>query len=400
MGVPLTTEEFIRRHKADLQACGFDTQFVAFVNFLFDIKGGDVIAYEKEDDIVVSCTEGTKWLIQVKNSVDDNAKMTDADSDFWKTFDNWLSLYDLSESKEEFLKPGNRFILYTNKELSNSFNEQIKNLRNGSCGIEEVILFLKKVEKKVSYYPVVKKMLDLDKVELNKFLHKVEVMQVADSLRALYEKFLVVYNMPTKADLIVSDLLGKLFKEKINAATNRKTLFYEKGEFLEKYRGILQKVSDESLEPIPDDVVEIPKDVKDIPFIKYLDEIDVLNLPDSIEEYYGNWFCYNRSIQYYYSVQLMTPELEKSMNVTAKSLWSNTFRQKCPRKGSLSSDAEKIDAAQDCFYTVMEKSIPFDNIRSIHPPFSSGWFLNMTNDIDHPSICWHIDVYPKLKKTV
>ena len=91
MGIPLTTEEFISRHKADLQACGFDTQFVAFVNFLFDIKGGDVIAYEKEDDIVVACTEGTKWLIQVKNSVDDNAKMTDADSDFWKTFDNWLS---------------------------------------------------------------------------------------------------------------------------------------------------------------------------------------------------------------------------------------------------------------------------------------------------------------------
>lgn len=400
MGVPLTTEEFIRRHKADLQACGFDIQFVAFVNFLFDIKGGDVIAYETEDDIVVSCTEGTKWLIQVKNSVDDNAKMTDADSDFWKTFDNWLSLYDLSESKEEFLKPGNRFILYTNKELSISFYEQIKNLRDGNCGIEEVISFLKKVEKKVSYYPVVKKMLDLDKIELNKFLHKVEVMQVADSLRVLYEKFLEIYNMPTKAEQIVSELLGDLYKEKINAAKNHQTFSYEKGEFLKKYRGILQKVSDESLEPIPDDVVEIPKDVKDIPFIKYLDEIDVLNLPDSIEEYYGNWFCYNRSIQYYYSVQLMTPELEKSMNVTAKSLWSNTFRQKCPRKGSLSSDAEKIDAAQDCFYTVMEKSIPFDNTRSIHPPFSSGWFLNMTNDIDHPSICWHIDVYPKLKKTV
>lgn len=234
MGVPLTTEEFIRRHKADLQACGFDTQFVAFVNFLFDIKGGDVIAYETEDDIVVSCTEGTKWLIQVKNSVDDNAKMTDADSDFWKTFDNWLSLYDLSESKEEFLKPGNRFILYTNKKLSNSFYEQIKNLRNGSCGIEEVVSFLKKVEKKVSYYPVVKKMLDLDKVELNKFLHKVEVMQVADSLMALYEKFLEIYNMPTKADQIVSELLGDLYKEKINAAKNHQTFSYEKGEFLKK----------------------------------------------------------------------------------------------------------------------------------------------------------------------
>lgn len=400
MGVPLTTEVFIRRHKADLQACGFDTQFVAFVNFLFDIKGGDVIAYEKEDDIVVSCTEGTKWLIQVKNSVDDNAKMTDADSDFWKTFDNWLSLYDLSESKEEFLKPGNRFILYTNKELSNSFNEQIKNLRDGNCGIEEVISFLKKVEKEVSYYPVVKKMLDLDKIELNKFLHKVEVIQVADSLRVLYEKFLIIYNMPTKADQIVSELLGDLYKEKINAAKNHQILSYEKSEFLKKYRGILQKVSDESLVPIQDDVVDIPQDVNEIPFIKYLDEIDVLNLPDSIEEYYGNWFCYNRSIQYYYSVQLMTPGLEKSMNSTAKTLWSNSFRNKHRKINCHSLDTEKIYAAQDCFYEVMEKSIPFDNVRSIHPPFSSGWFLNMTNDIDHPSICWHIDVYPKLKKTV
>ena len=400
MGVPLTTEEFISRHKADLQACGFDIQFVAFVNFLFDIKGGDVIAYEKEDDIVVSCTEGTKWLIQVKNSVDDNAKMTDADSDFWKTFDNWLSLYDLSESKEEFLKPGNRFILYTNKELSISFYEKIKNLRDGNCGIEEVISFLKKVEKKVSYYPIVKKMLDLNKVELNKFLHKVEVMQVADSLKVLYEKFLEIYNMPTKADQIVSELLGDLYKEKINAAKNHQTFSYEKTDFLEKYRGILQKVSDESLVSIPDDVVNIPQDVKDIPFIKYLDEIDVLNLPDSIEEYYGNWFCYNSYIQYYYSVQLMTPELERSMNVTAKSLWSNSFRNKHRKINCHSLDTEKIYAAQDCFYEVMEKSIPFDNARSIHPPFSSGWSLNMTNDKDHPSICWHIDVFPKLKKTV
>lgn len=400
MGVPLTTEKFISRHKADLQACGFDIQFVAFVNFLFDIKGGDVIAYEKEDDIVVSCTEGTKWLIQVKNSVDDNAKMTDADSDFWKTFDNWLSLYDLSESKEEFLKSGNRFILYTNKELSISFYEQIKNLRDGNCGIEEVLSFLKKVEKKVSYYPIVKKMLDLNKVELNKFLHKVEVMQVTNPMKALYEKFLEIYNKPTKADLIVSELLGKLYTEKINAAKNNETLSYEKTNFLNKYRGILQKVSDESLVSICDDVTEIPKDVKDIPFIKYLDEIGVLNMPDSIEEYYGNWLCYNSSIQRNYSIQLMTDEMEKSINSTAKSIWYNIFRHKHIKVNCHSSDAEKIDAAQNCFYEVINRNISFDNARFINPPFSSGWFLNMTNDKDHPYICWHIDVLPKLKKNV
>lgn len=400
MGVPLTTDEFISRHKADLQACGFDIQFIAFVNFLLDIKGGDVIEYEKEDDIVVSCTDGTKWFIQVKNSVRDNAKMTDADDDFWKTFDNWLSLYDLSESKKDFLKYGNRFILYTNKILSNSFYEQIKNLRDGSCGIKDVISFLNSVKNTVSYYSTIEKLLGMDGTDLNRFLHKVEVMQVTNPTMALYEKFLDLYNKPTKADLIVSELLGKLYTEKINAAKNNETLSYEKTNFLNKYRGILQKVSDESLVSICDDFIEIPKDVKDIPFIKYLDEIDVLNLPDSIEEYYGNWFCYNRSIQYYYSVQLMTPELEKSMISTAKSNWYNIFSNKHIKVNCHSSDAEKIDAAQKCFYEVINKRIPFDNARFIYPPFSSGWFLNMTNDKDHPYICWHIDVLPKLKKNV
>lgn len=50
MGTPLTTEEFVKLHKADLQACGYDIQFVAFVNFLLDNKGGDVITYEQEDE--------------------------------------------------------------------------------------------------------------------------------------------------------------------------------------------------------------------------------------------------------------------------------------------------------------------------------------------------------------
>ena len=398
MGVPLTTEEFVKRHKADLQACGFDIQFLAFVNFLFIIKGGDVITYEKEDDIVVSCTDETKWFIQVKNSVDDGAKMTDADPDFWKTFDNWLTLYGIRTSKDDFLKEGNRFILYTNKTLSNSFYEQIRGLKHGKCGIEDVIPFLQEVKDTVSYFPVVEKMLKLGAVELRTFLLKVEVMQVTNPLGALYDNFLDQFNKPTKADQIVWELLGRLYTEKINAAKKREFLSYEKNAFLNEYRGILQKVSDESLTPIQDDIVEIPEDVIDFPFIKYLQQIDVLNLPDSIEKYCGDWLCFCRSIQYYNSVQLMTPELEKAMNFSAKSLWFDSFSRCHRRIRSNSSDEEKVDAAQKCLDEVIDKNIPIDNMRSIYTPFSSGWFLNMTNDIEHPTICWHYDVYPKLKK--
>lgn len=398
MGVPLTTEEFVKRHKADLQACGFDIQFLAFVNFLFIIKGGDVITYEKEDDIVVSCTDETKWFIQVKNSVDDGAKMTDADPDFWKTFDNWLTLYGIRTSKDDFLKEGNRFILYTNKTLSNSFYEQIRGLKHGKCGIEDVIPFLQEVKDTVSYFSIVEKMLKLGAAELRMFLLKVEVMQVTNPLGALYDNFLGQFNKPTKADQIVWELLGRLYTEKINAAKKREFLSYEKNAFLNEYRGILQKVSDESLTPIQDDIVEIPEDVIDFPFIKYLQQIDVLNLPDSIEKYCGDWLCFCRSIQYYNSVQLMTPELEKAMNFSAKSLWFDSFSRCHRRIRSNSSDEEKVDAAQKCLDEVIDKNIPIDNMRSIYTPFSSGWFLNMTNDIEHPTICWHYDVYPKLKK--
>lgn len=398
MGVPLTTEEFVKRHKADLQALGFDIQFLVFVKFLLIIKGGDVITYEKEDDIVVSCTDGTKWLIQVKNSVDEDAKITDADSDFWKTFDNWLTLYDISTSKEDFLKDGNRFILYTNKALSNSFYKQIKDLKHGRCGIEKIVSFLQKVDNKKSYFPIVKKMLKMGKVKLRMFLFKVEVMQVADSLGDLYEKFLLLYNNPTKADQIVWELLGKLHTEKINAVTNCQTFSLEKNAFMNDYRGVLQKVSDESLSPIQDGVIEIPENINEFPFIKYLNQIEVLNLPDSIEKYCGDWLCFCRSIQYYNSVQLMTPELEKTMNFSAKSLWFDSF-SRCHRPiRPNSSDEEKVDAAQKCFDEVIEYRIPINDVHSIYKPFSSGWFLNMTNDMEHPTICWHFDVYPKLKK--
>lgn len=398
MGTPLTTEEFVKLHKADLQACGYDIQFVAFVNFLLDLKGGDVITYEQEDDIVVSCTDGARWLIQVKNSVDNDVKITDADSDFWKTFDNWLTLYDLSDSKEDFLKPGNRFVLYTNKILSNSFYQQIEKLKNGRCGIEEVFSFLKNVKDNTSYFSVVEKLLKLDTVELRMFLMKVEVIQVTDLLGALYEKFLDRFNRPTKADQIVWELLGKMYTEKISAATNRKSLSYEKNAFMDEYRGILQKVSDESFAPIIDDDIEIPEDVNDLPFIKYLEQIDVLNFPGSIGEYYDAWLCYKNSMQKYYSTQQMTPELENSMNFSAKKIWSIHFRKSHQRIKPNSPEDEKLDAAQDCFYNVIDKRIPIDDLRSIYSPFSSGWFLNMTNDMYHPTICWHYDVYPKLKK--
>lgn len=402
MGAPLTKEDFLKRHQADLQAAGFDIQFTAFVDYLFDLKGGDVITYEGDDDIEVSCSDGTTWLIQVKSSVDDDTRITDSDTGLWNTFGTWLSLYEFARSKDDFLKQGNKFILYTNKIVANKFCDIIEQLKNGECGIEDIQKFLKsflnEINETAAYYDTVKKLTKLNEISLRKLLLKFEVHYVSDTLGHLYDRFLAIYNKPTKADQILSEILGKMLRKKIMDAKGRVHLSFEKNAFLKEYRGILQKVSDESLTPIIDDNIEIPEDVNELPFIKYLEQINVLNFPDSIGDYYGSWLSYKNSMQKYYSTQQMTPELENSMNFSAKKIWSIHFRKSHQRIKLNSPEDEKLDAAQDCFYNVIDKRIPIDDLRSIYSPFSSGWFLNMTNDMYHPTICWHYDVYPKLKK--
>lgn len=116
-------------------------------------------------------------------------------------------------------------------------------------------------------------------------------------------------------------------------------------------------------------MIEIPEDVNELPFIKYLEQINVLNFPDSIGDYYGSWLSYKNSMQKYYSTQQMTPELENSMNFSAKKIWSIHFRKSHQRIKLNSPEDEKLDAAQDCFYNVIDKRIPIDDLRSIYSLF-------------------------------
>lgn len=395
MGKPLSTEEFIERHSALKQEQGFNIQFVAFVYYLLGLKAGDSIFYEKEDDIVVTLHDGARWLIQVKNSTDDEARITDADSDFWKTFGNWTELYNLSDDKETFLKAGNKFILFTNKEFANSFYNQIKQLQDGSIGIDEVCTFLEETEKTVSYYDKVQTLLKLGKVTLNRFLLKVEFVQVKDLLGDIYDTFLNQHYSPTKADKVFSELLGKMLKEKIESVQKGLPFGYERGKFLMQYKGILQYVSDKDLTPRKE-CTSYPENITEAPFMKRLYAIDAIENDSDKEAYIGNWLCFQNSMQYYTATQLMTPELEKSISNTAFTLWHSNFKRNHIGIRKHSSEDKKIEAAQKCLYDMMEKDIAYTDSRFIRVPFSSGWFLNLTNDEESPTICWHINDFDKI----
>lgn len=391
MGQPLTTEEFIARHSAGLQSLGFDIQFAAFIYYLLKMKGGDEIVYERADDLVVSRHDGAKWLIQVKNSVEDNAKLTDADNDFWKTIDNWIQLYHLADDKDEFLKDDNRFILFTNKKFDNKYYDKIKGLRNGILGIDEVLDSLKEVKSTVSFYTIVQELLKLDRITLRRFLVKIDFVRIKDVYGDIYEQFLNFYFKPTKADEIFSTLLGRLLKEKVEVLREKGVFGYQKNYFLQKHKDLLQQLFSEDLTPLITDTTICPEDVMEYPFMKRLDKINAVDGKYDQKIYYGYWLCYFNSYQQYCSVQLMTPELEKHITNHAFPLWYNTFQEAHVDIFKTSTLEKKNSAARRCFYNVMKLSIPYSDSHCIITPFSSGWFLNMTNDDDNPQICWHYD---------
>lgn len=399
MGKPLTTEEFIARHSASLQSLGFDIQFAAFVYYLYTMKPGDTITYETEDDIVVTCHDATKKLIQVKNSIDSGTRMADADTDFWKTLGNWVELYKLSPDKDDFLKEGNRFILFTNKIFANSFLAKIKELQEGLIEIDDIYTFLKAIEADVSYSDKVQALLQLDKITLRRFLLKMRFVRVKDLLGDIYELFLNVYNKPTKADQVFSELLGKMLRVKMEMTQQGKTFGYEKGEFFQQYKSILQYVDDIDLTPLDSDLTSYSGNIMDLPFMKRLNEINVIDTDWDKEQYISYWLCFQNSMQHYTAMLLMSPELEKRISSkTAQPMWYNSFKKSHIGILPSSSIESKIIAAQKCFYDVMGKDIAYSDSRYIRHPFSSGWFLNMTNDDENLAACWHRDELSKVKR--
>ena len=143
MKEPATKEEFISRHSAYFQSLGFDKQFAAFIYYMLDLGYEDSIHYERDDDFVIDRVRDgliIKEYYQVKHSKYKDAKMTDADTDFWKTVDNWIELYKLSsaEEKKVFFVHG-KFIILTNKIIDNKFYRSFSNLQNGVCEIADII---------------------------------------------------------------------------------------------------------------------------------------------------------------------------------------------------------------------------------------------------------------------
>lgn len=392
-GKPITEEDFIKVHRADFKQRGFDEQMCCMAWYILQLDAYDIITYEKQDDLVITYQDGSKMLIQVKSSVEENAKITDSSDAFWSTIENWL---DYNDCLEEKFPSAVKYCLHTDMEINNTCAMVIGKLKEGELEIKDVKEELKNLKDDKGAGPSVNRLLALSDKELRKFFMKIEIRSSFDSLRWLYRKFLIKYNQPAKADKIVEELLGRLLKHKMEAASNKVSWFYQIYDFTTRFKDILNKVGDEDLTPIEyEKPLVMPNGYEDMIFAKQLNSIGVADISDmqdpELLEYYGYLLQCENSISYFYQIQLINRDSEKTINDSAVEVWKLPFEKHkmlAKRKGD-SPEAIR-DCGTDCFFEVMGEGIPYGNNRKIIAPLSKGWFLRLSN-CNPPSIIWRKD---------
>lgn len=404
MKAPLTKEEFISRHSAYFQSIGFDEQFAAFIYYMLDLGYEDVIHYESDDDFVIDRVRDgliIKEYFQVKHSKYQNAKMTDADSDFWKTIDNWIELYNLSSKEEQktFFIQG-KFIILTNKIVDNKYYRCFSNLQNGVCEITDVVKeFNKACSANPSYKSTIEKLVKLGKETLNQFLHKIEIVRFEDFLKSLYEQFLLKYQRPPLADQILKDLIGTIWQNKVQS---NPPFEYSGERFTKKYKGILERVSyNESLtlefEEEPDlEKEDVDEAANMIEQLKSVERIGSDSDKDDFAQayYLGFFFKIKRAIESFKKQQIITTELQNRIDKSAIGKWKGIFikhHSKLFQDESAFTPKEKIEAGSNTLTDTLDTPISVTGYE-VDSDFSKGWYLHLSNCL---RITWHFDWFKK-----
>lgn len=406
MSKALTKEQFITAHSAYFQQIGFDVQFAGCMYYLLGLGLEDRLDYEREDDFVIHRKERDKEITeyyQVKHTVATGSNMTDSDSDFWKTIDNWVTLYDRCDDAEKriYFTQG-RFVILTNKSPNNFLYTLIEQLKDGTIEIDTILSSIDaKLKEAPSFSVELNHLKNLSKSTINQFLHKVTIHYFEDFIQDMYQHFLDLNHGASKSDQIVKNLIGELFAYKKDC--NGKFSFTGSS-FKQQYKHILQLVTDEdlTLEGYDAEGFDPALDYQNLPMVQQLDSIKVIEDSSDasgfdLSNYLKKFYRFLNAFHSFQRTQLMTSALEDRINEAASSKWLNIFNRDTAkiknksRRGDKISEEEKVDAGQTVFYNVMNENIPLSN-KKTDQDFSNGWFLRMSNLM---KVVWHFDWYKK-----
>lgn len=409
MAQPLTKDEFYARHEAYFQQIGFDTQFAGGIYYLISLGDNDKLEYETKDDFVIYRSDGKKTIteyFQVKHTKDGDKNMTDADGDFWKSIDNWITPYSLStptEKKTYFIEA--RFFILTNKQPNNFLNTLAEQLQNGEIELDVIKSELSsRCKADPGYKEIAEKLLAIGDTPMRQFLMKLKIQYFEDFIKDMYAHFVKTHFNAIRSDQIVKQLIGELFDYKQHC---KGKFSFTGHEFCQKYKNILEQVS-LTAEFLTmdgyDEEIAVPDDFADMMMVKQLAKIDAIATPPRVDDIYlsdylTKFYQFQNALQAFVKIQLVTPEREKKIDKAAFNKWFSIFKTQQDSiiqkdiDGKRLTDNEQKKAGRSTLNAVMSAELKVTHL-NIDIGFANGWFLTMSN-YAKPRVAWHYEYCKK-----
>lgn len=380
--------EFIETHKADWQQKGFDYQYAIFVYLLMKGQLKDRVIYEEADDIVINYQNGKTRLIQVKHSIKDSS-LTNSSDDVWKTLDNW---YEWIFSHNAGGKNINdlELELITNKKNFNDLLLAIQKVQSGDANSDFLRKVLNDLLEKKSSKPFCEKLLS-DETRILPFLMKIKFVYLLDPYAEAYQELLKRSPKGYSIDNAFDEIVGRMAKKKLSSDNNSHlSMTVEEFNFL--CEDIFQGLVMQPFKAIEKEDKDIPKDYLSTNMVKQLLSIKLFSADDinnvELLTAYHNLWSYENSMDFWYvQNHCLTDKSIRDLNQKFKREWSLTLSRnfrKCDN-----TESSIVDCGYNCYLDTMDKEIELNGIL-IPKPFSSGWYLNLSNE-HKPSVYWRRD---------
>lgn len=386
-------------------AKGFDYQFLYFINRLLKmVEKGDVVFYEKYDDVSMSSDEGLVYF-QLKHTIGGSNQKTVnlslRDHDLWKTIAVWIDITNKQDKDKriDFLE-SNSFVLVTNKNpVNNPFWMELQKYQKGEMSFDELKKFYTKVydetgeskrkevngQKGKTTKGYIKCLIDFDYAD--QLLKSMSICFEPDLKKEILESLELNKNIPHKnVEEAYQELLG-MIRDKYYSDQKDS---YTREEFSKVFDRICQKYRERKFTFKRNTMTKLPPHLEDQVFIKQLMDVEDISLEDDplIVEYTMEKFDYINSIRVATKNDDVSEEEVENVRADAVRYWRQKYKHYMGRINPDDND-KIIEKASDLLNDIRDKNIYFVE-KEIESYFSNGCFYYLSDkDSEHePQIGW------------
>ncbi|MCL1562021.1 hypothetical protein DTJ06_00865 [Parasaccharibacter sp. TMW 2.1886] len=393
----MTRRPHTQKTNASATLAGFSYQEYYFLNELINIKMGQSVSFETEDDVYLSWESGEAVFVQIKYTSQKKSTLKKLDIDLWKTLYNWAKIIqDPAEGRTNlalqitFLnKKTFRFV--TNKDFNkNSFFQNLLEFQSNSINIGDFRMYLQELSKKTKNNTIrnyINELLGLDIKVLEKFFLNIKlkkgeediISRCKQSIRENKVRDMIIINA------IFRQISSEVKKNIHDCFKNRNKFTVSFEEFETRYGAFFHNLRTEKL-PFQTIDYQIPEDILEFIFMRQLLDVKHVTSEEKIRytKIATNFFNLKNNLVTLEQNGNITNDDIKKMEKAATNVWEREFHNAYRSVPPNAPSNVLKEKACDIIYNLKREQI---NLAStpLEPDLNDGVFYELSN---RPIIGW------------